>query len=69
MALSTPLLYSIAAFDANSTHMVSFTVSGGDRVVANRLQIKKNSNLSVVYNQVVQTYSFLDVITILSFML
>lgn len=58
MALSTPLLYSIAAFDSQSPHMVSFTVSGGDQVVANRLLIKKNNNLSIVYNQVVQTYSF-----------
>ena len=58
MALSTPLLYSIAAFDATSSHTISFTVSGGDQVVANRLLIKKNSDLSVVYNQVIQSYSF-----------
>lgn len=58
MALSTPLLYSIPAFDATSSHMISFTVSGGDQVVANRLLIKKNSDLSIVYNQVLQSYSF-----------
>ena len=58
MALSTPSLYPIAAFDATSAHTVLFTVSGGDQVVANRLLIKKNSDLSIVYNQTVESYAF-----------
>lgn len=59
MALITPQLYSIAAFDATLSHMIYFTVSGGDQVVANRLLIKTNdNNLTTVYNQVVESYSF-----------
>ena len=58
MALSTPSLYPIAAFDATTNHTISFAVSGGDQVVANRLLIKTNSDLSTVYNQVVESYGF-----------
>lgn len=58
MALSTPSLYSIAAFDATSAHMISFSVSGGDQVVANRLKVQTNSNLSTVYNQAIESYGF-----------
>lgn len=62
MALSTPLLPVIAAFDALFPYSITFTVQGGDQVVANRLLIKKNSNLSTVYNDVVSSYGFTHII-------
>lgn len=40
MALSTPLLYPIPAFDANFDNDITFTVIGGDQVVGNRLKYK-----------------------------
>ena len=58
MALSTPLLYPIPAFDATFDNTISFTVSGGDQVVANRLIIKNNNTLQTVYNEVIESYNF-----------
>ena len=58
MALSTPVLYSIPAFDATSSYIVTFTVTGGDQVVANRLIIKKNSTLQTIYDNVIESYNF-----------
>ena len=62
MALSTPLLPTIAAFDASFSHTITFIVQGGDQVVANRLLIKRNDNLSIVYNNVIESYGFNHVI-------
>ena len=42
MALTQPVLYSQAAFDATQEHIFPFNVVGGDQVVANILTIKKN---------------------------
>lgn len=58
MALSTPLLPAIPAFDASSPYTITFTIQGGDQVVANRLLIQKNSDLSTVYNNVIESYGF-----------
>lgn len=58
MALSTPILYTISAFDATTSHTFTFSVTGGDQVVANRLIIKENDTLTEVYNQQVTTYNF-----------
>ena len=58
MALSTPLLYPIPAFDANFDNDITFTVIGGDQVVGNRLSIKVNSTQVEVYNGTVESYVF-----------
>ena len=56
MALTTPTLYTIPAFDATLANKIYFNVIGGDQYVANRLLIKINSNEQVVYNAVETTY-------------
>lgn len=58
MALSTPLLYPIPAFDATLENNITFTVIGGDQVVGNRLSIKINSSQVEVYNGTVESYVF-----------
>lgn len=58
MALTTPILYNVPAFDATQAYTFSFIVSGGDQVTANRLIIKNNDTLAEVYNQQVTTFSF-----------
>lgn len=58
MALITPIALTQNAFDANNTQRFYFTSTGGDQVVKNKLTIKKLSDDSVVYSNVVETYSF-----------
>lgn len=58
MALMTPQGVSIPAFDASNSQLFSFTVQGGDQVVANRLVIKDNSNQLTVYNEKIVAYSY-----------
>ena len=58
MALSTPLLYPIPAFDATLENAINFTVLGGDQVVGNRISIKINSSQVEVYNEAVESYVF-----------
>ena len=58
MALSTPLLYPIPAFDATLENAINFTILGGDQVVGNRVSIKINSSQVEVYNEAVESYVF-----------
>ena len=61
MALTQPLLYSTAAFDATKTHDFEFFVVGGSQVVANTLTIKTNSTSGTpvqVYSARQATYRF-----------
>ena len=58
MALSTPLLYPIPAFDATKDDVITFTVLGGDQVVGNRLSIRINSTQVEVYNEAIESYVF-----------
>lgn len=58
MALVTPQLLSVAAFDATQAHTFTFAVVGGDQVVANKLTIKNNTTLEEVYSQKVTTFNF-----------
>lgn len=58
MALVTPILYPVAAFDATQAYTFRFSVSGGDQVAANRLIIKNNDTLVEVYNQQITTFAF-----------
>lgn len=63
MALSTPSLYTIPAFDATLDYTVTFSVSGGDQVVANRLIVYRNNDITTpVYNNVVESYNFNHII-------
>lgn len=57
MALTTPILLSIPAFDATSQQIFTFTVSGGDQVVANRLIIRNATTFAKVYDQKVTQFT------------
>ena len=58
MALTTPILYSIPAFDAQNSFIFQFASIGGSQVVANTLTIKNNATLSTVYSATQTTFKF-----------
>lgn len=58
MALSTPIVYPISAFDAEMENRFYFTSSGGDQVVSNRLVIKDNVTNEIVYNTKIENYGY-----------
>lgn len=58
MALTTPILLTLAAFDASKSQNFIFESIGGDQVTANTLTIKENSDNSVVYSQRQETFKF-----------
>lgn len=58
MALTTPILYSVPAFDSLQAQTFTFNVIGGSQVVANTLTIKDNATLSTVYSQTQTTFKF-----------
>lgn len=58
MALTTPILYTISAFDSTNEQNFTFNVIGGSQVVANKLTIKDNTTLSVIYEETQTTYKF-----------
>lgn len=58
MALTTPILYSISAFDASQIATFTFNSIGGSQVVANTLTIKNNATLEVVYEDTQTTFKF-----------
>lgn len=58
MALTTPILYNIPAFDATKEQVFTFAAIGGSQVVANTLTIKNNATLETVYSEVQKTFKF-----------
>ena len=62
MALIRPILYSVSAFDATNSQIFNFNVAGGDQVVKNRLVISKQSDNTIVYNNVQTTFAFRHVV-------
>lgn len=58
MALTTPILQNIDAFDSHDEQIFKFYSSGGDQVYSNRLVIKNNADNSIVYEQVQTTFKF-----------
>ena len=58
MALTTPILYSIAAFDATKEQTFTFASISGSQVVANTLTIKNNTTLDTVYSETQTTFKF-----------
>lgn len=58
MALTTPILYSVNAFDATQAQVFNFNVLGGNQVTANTLTIKNNATLSTVYSATQTTFKF-----------
>lgn len=60
MALSTPTLYTRAAFDATQSATFTFNVLGGSQVVKNQLFIVQGE--TIIYNGFNTTYSFTHVL-------
>ena len=58
MALTTPILYSVSAFDATQAQVFNFNILGGNQVVANTLTIKDNATLTTIYSQTQTTFKF-----------
>lgn len=56
--LTTPILYSQAAFDATQAHTFTFNVIGGEQVTQNKLVITNQSTSEIVYQAVQTTYKF-----------
>ena len=59
MALTTPILYSVPAFDAQNSFEFQFASIGGAQVVANTLTIKDNATLATVYSETQSTFKFI----------
>ena len=59
MALTTPILYSVSAFDATQAQVFNFNILGGNQVVANTLTIKNNATLATVYSETQTTFKFI----------
>lgn len=58
MALTTPILYTVSAFDATQAQTFTFASIGGSQVVANVLTIKDNTTLTTVYSATQTTFKF-----------
>lgn len=56
--LTTPILYSQAAFDAIQAHTFTFNVVGGEQVTQNKLVITNQSTNEIAYQAVQTTYKF-----------
>ena len=62
MALTTPIIFDIGAFDANDDYMMSFYVTGGDQVTKNEIQITNNTTSAIVFTNTVFSYTYTHVI-------
>lgn len=62
MALTTPILYTVSAFDATQAQVFNFNVLGGNQVVANTLTIKDNATLTTIYSQTQTTFKFTHIL-------
>ena len=58
MALTTPILYDVPAFDATKEQVFTFASISGSQIVANTLTIKDNATLTAVYSQTQTSYRF-----------
>ena len=57
MALVTPIVNNIPAFDATESTTITFIANGGDQIVKNEIQIINNATSAVVYSNTVSTYA------------
>lgn len=62
MALVKPIALGIPAFDATKDQTFSFTSSGGNQVVANKLTIRSQIDNSIVYQNKIESYRFEQVV-------
>ena len=64
MALTTPILNSVPAWDVANGQIFTFNVIGGDQVVGNILYIKDNTSGQVVYTQNTTSYQYQAVVPV-----
>ena len=62
MALVTPIVNDIPAFDATESTTITFIANGGDQIVKNEIQIINNATSAVVYSNTVTTYALGQII-------
>lgn len=62
MALVTPIVNDIPAFDATELTEITFTANGGDQIVKNEIQIINNATNVVVYSNTQTTYTLGQII-------
>lgn len=62
MALTTPILNSVTAFDATKPYTFSFNVVGGSKVYANRLTVIRADNSQIIYQETVYTTAYQHVL-------
>lgn len=58
MALTTPILYTINAFDATNSQIFKFNVLGGNQVTGSTLTIRNNATLDIVYSEPQVSFRF-----------
>ena len=58
MALTTPILYNVPAFDSSQAQIFAFNSLGGNQVTGSTLTIKNNVTLQTVYSQTQISYRF-----------
>lgn len=62
MAVTTPILLSVPAFDATQPYTFTFNSVGGNQVVKNQLTIRLNSDNTIVYQQQQTTFVYQHVL-------
>ena len=63
MALTTPILNSVAAWDVANGQIFTFNVIGGDQVVANTLYIKENASGNIKYQKRTVSYQYTAIVS------
>ena len=58
MAMTKPIALSKIAYNATENSVFSFTSSGGNQVVKNKITIRLNSDNSVIYTNTVESFVF-----------
>ena len=58
MAMVKPIALTKNAFDATNNEVFSFTSSGGNQIVKNKITIRKNSDNTIVYTNILETFAF-----------
>lgn len=57
MALTTPIVSSVAAFDATQSHTFSFFSVGGDQINGNTLTIVDSRNNNIIYRNTIESFA------------
>jgi hypothetical protein len=62
MAMVKPIAQTKAAFDATKPEIFSFTSSGGNQVVKNKITVRLNSDNTIVYTNTEESFAFTQTI-------